>query len=523
MGFVGRAWAVDGQVCQNAAQMDRIPRSGLDRELRLLIEHQHGIQGAEKLDLPLLRMHPAVLAEIPSEEEPRFEKGLRVALVKTLGKLERPEAAEVLSWEFGLAEGSAGRGSSARTSLGVQRVGIGKEAWRHDGYDAEKGELNRRGQRTRALERVVQLLSGASKRSDIQRPSSVEVEMSTSQTLPNHRLTRRSIRIGRLEIDHAISVASCDLGQSSARELLLEFEKDLRPSRADPDEWPLLEAQLLPVLQEEARKRIAKFEDGPALDFVHVEHQPSTPDGPHRYKIGVAETGYYLWATTSNSLDRKLADFPDLTKRLGRPTLREGWDCDPSTLADLARLPAPAYMGVCVVVIAEEQIVVLRRQRDHFVASTAERIPAHFVGEGMEPKDRDASGRFSPESAAWRGCSEELGVGPDDFHSFIPTGLIIDTKRWQPLFCFVAECELTISRLKDRMREAKDKYETAHGEIAACLPWTVQNEKTLALMAGDDPTFSLASNHAQAALLHALYYADGRQAVEDQLTHDTAT
>jgi hypothetical protein len=175
-------------------------------------------------------------------------------------------------------------------------------------------------------------------------------------------------------------------------------------------------------------------------------------------------------------------------------------------------------MGVCVVVIAEGQVVVLGRQPDHYVASSAELAPAHFVGEGMEPKDLDASGRFSPEKAAWRGCSEEMGAGPDHFQ-FIPTGVIVDTKRWQPLFTFVAECSLTIPRLERCMKKALDRYETAQGEIAACLPWTA--EDNLDLLTGNDPTFTLASNHAQTALLHALYYSDGRETVDDLLERDT--
>ncbi len=450
-----------------------------------------------------------------------FESGLREALSKVLEKLGRSWA-EVLRWEFGIAEDSVGLSASVRTTEGLKRAHIGKHGWRHDSRDPMTGRLARTAQRTRALERVVRLLDDVKKAStDIATPSDVgEEEASCTHDADRPSLSKppRSIRIGRLEISHAISIASCDKEQSSTQELLLEFEKDLRPGRADPDEWPLLEAQLLPVLQEEARKRIAKFEDDPGLDLVHVEHRPSTSGGPHRLKIGVAETGYYLWAATANSLDRDLSGFPDLTSRLGHPTLREGWNSDPSSLADLTRQPAPAYMGVCVVVIAEGQIIVLKRQSEHFVASTAKCVPAHFVGEGMAPKDLDASGRYSPEKAAWRGCREELGVGPD-YLQFIPTGVIVDTKRWQPLFSFVAECSLTIPRLERCMKKARDRHETAHGEIAACLPWSA--EASLNLLTGDDLTFTLASNHAQAALLHALYYADGRETVDDLLESDT--
>ena len=113
-----------------------------------------------------------------------------------------------------------------------------------------------------------------------------------------------------------------------------------------------------------------------------------------------------------------------------------------------------------------------------------------------------------------------VGTGPSDHFQFIPTGVIVDTKRWQPLFSFVAECNLTIPRLERSMKKALDRYETASGEIATSLPWTAKDEKTFALLTGDDPTFSLASNHAQSALLHALYYRDGRDEVDDLLERE---
>jgi hypothetical protein len=489
-------------------------------ELRAILKIKDGVYGAGRGRFPELHARPAIAARMPQPDE-GFQEALIEALELAIPRLRFPaHYREAIYWQFGIDKRSQGLPWDRRLKEARKKAGLKEPTYWTDTLN-DDDNIDKPCVSTQLLYGIVEALDNpelleaplvdGNDASPCPPLSVNDVPVTEQPGIP-----QRMIRIGRLEIPAAISVATCDKGQSSTQELLLEFEKDLRPSRADPDEWPLLEAQLLPTLQEGAKKRIAKFEDGPALDFVHVEHQPSTPDGPHRYKIGVAKTHYYLWATTSNSLDRGLADFPELINRLGHPTLRESWDCDPSTLADLTRLPAPAFMGVCVVVIAEGQIVVLKRQGDHFVAVKG----AHFVGEGMEPKDRDASGRFSPESAAWRGCSEELGVGPDDFHSFIPTGLIIDTKRWQPLFSFVAECKLTISDLEDRMREAKDDYETAHGEIAACLPWTVQNEKTLALLAGDDPAISLASNHAQAALLHALYYADGRQAVKDRLAAD---
>lgn len=488
-------------------------------ELRTILKMKDGVFGAERRRFPALYARPAIAARMPQPGE-GFQDALIEVLELAIPRLRFPaHYREAIYWQFGIDKKSQGSSWRGRLEAAYKKAGSKEHTYWNDTLD-DDGNIEETCVSTRLLRGIVEALDNPEMLEaplvdgdgSLCPPSSVEEAPAVEQP----GIPQRVIRIGWLEIPAAVSVASCDKRQSSARDLLLEFEKDLRPSRADPGEWPLLEAQLLPKLQEAARKRIAKFEDDPALDFVHVEHQPSAPDGPYRYRIGVAETSYYLWATTSNSLDRNLTDYPELTGRLGHPTLREGWDCDPSTLADLTRLPAPAYMGVCVVVIAEGKIVVLKRQSYHFVAVTG----AHFVGEGMEPKDRDASGRFSPESAAWRGCSEELGVGPDGFHSFIPTGLIIDTKRWQPLFSFVAECKLTIPRLEACMRHAREKDETANGEIATCLPWTVQDDRTLALLAGDDPTYSLASNHAQAALLYALYYADGRQTVEDRLTQE---
>jgi hypothetical protein len=487
-----------------------IERSALQKELIRLLKHEDGVNAAERLlpILPELEAHPAVRARMARYDKYPFREALIEALDEALDSFDMDEAPrQFLLWQFGLNTTARKQSAALREAVAIELAGKKtSEAYKRDRPNKATGQI-KKSPRTVALDRLEKYLAAL---------PAVRLKPTS------HAHTVRVIRIGSLEIDRAISIASCDKEQSSAQELLLEFEKDLRPSRTDPDEWPPLEAQLLPVLQEEARKRIAKFENDSGLDLVHVEHRPSTLDGPHRLRIGVAETGYYLWAATANSLDRDLSDFPDLTNHLGEPTLRQGWNSDPSSLADLTRQPAPAYMGVCVVVIAEGKIVVLKRQRDHYVANTTELIPAHFVGEGMTPKDLDASGRFSPEEAARRGCVEELGTGPSDHFQFIPTGVIVDTKRWQPLFSFVAECNLPIPRLERSMKKALDRYETASGEIATSLPWTAKNEKTLALLTGDHPTFSLASNHAQAALLHALYYRDGRDEVDDLLERDAA-
>jgi hypothetical protein len=481
------------------------------------MEHKWGIEGAEELKLPLLKKHPAVLERMNSKGTLSFEKALLEVLLEVVNQLEPQTMLEALSWEFAIADGSGGQLPRERGATALKLSMLSLSQYSQDRQDLATGNLIRESRRTRAIKQLVNQLE------ELEDQLNTRAEFGsgpkgTTESKSSRRQKPRCIHIGHLEITHAVCIASCDKDQSSTHELLLEFEKDPRPSRPEPDEWPLLEAQLLPVLEDEARKRIIKFENDPILDLVHIEHRPSTPNGTNRYRVGIGETSYYQWAATANSLDRDLTDFPDLTKRLGHLKLREAWNCDPSSLADLTRLPAPAFIGVCVVVICGKKIMVLERQKDHHVANTAKGIPAHFVGEGMLPKDIEA-GRFSPEEAARRGCLEELGVGPTHFE-FIPTGLIIDTKRWQPLFCFVGKCDLTVQQLKRCMENARHGYETGYEEILAQLPWTAQNEQTLALLTGDHPTLSLASNHAQAALLHALYYRDGRNHVDNLLERD---
>jgi hypothetical protein len=503
-------------------QRRQIPRSPCERELRSVLKMRVGVFSAGPRPLPALRAHPAIVARTIPDGQSFFQDALAEMLDTAINNLAYPDMhKEAIHWQFALDKKSHSQNWKERLAEAHSLAEIKETEYWRDKRDQE-GNFTETSLATlllRAIVRELDALGAGEVRSQKKNydPPSQDTEPAMPPSVVN-RISPRVIRIGRLEIDHAISIASCDKDQSFTQELMLEFEKDPRPFRPEPDEWPLLQAQLLPVLEDEARKRVIKFRDEPILDLVHIEHRSSAPNGATCYRVGVGETSYYQWAATANSLDRDLTDFPDLTKRLGHLKLREAWNCDPSSLADLTRLPAPAFIGVCVVVICEEKIMVLERQKDHHVANTAQGIPAHFMGEGMLPEDIEA-GRFSPQKAAQRGCLEELGVGPTHFE-FIPTGLIIDTKRWQPLFCFVGECDLTVQQLKRCMRNALHKDETGYGKILAQLPWTAQDEQTLSLLAGNDPTLSLASNHAQAALLHALYYRDGRDHVDNLLERD---
>jgi hypothetical protein len=308
--------------------------------------------------------------------------------------------------------------------------------------------------------------------------------------------------------------------------MTFEFEKEPE-ARVDCAEWDLLRG-LLPELRAEAKDAGRKFFPGPALDLVSAEELEDSPDGTRRYRIGLAETDYYRWAVTANSLDRDLSGRRELTDMLGATTLREAWGHAPDCLEDLAEVPAPSVLGVVVVVIAEGHIVVLERQRKHLIAgaepSSADRSlqprKTHFVGEGAEPTDH-ADGKDPARQAALRGCWEELGIEANEIE-LIPTAVVLDTLRWQPVFCWLAICDLAIPHLEVRMRDAEHREETGGGQIAALVPWTAADPATHSLLAGTSSAIRLASNHAQAALLYALVFADGFESVAHALGAEAA-
>jgi hypothetical protein len=336
-------------------------------------------------------------------------------------------------------------------------------------------------------------------------------------------LGRPRVKVGGVEIDDMLLLATCSQGQDATQEMTLEFEDTLRDKRPDCEEWPLLSAYLLTELKREAKDQGRTFRPGPALDLVCAEELEPESGAPRRYRIGVAETDYNRWAATANSLDRDLSRHRQLTERLGNSTLRQAWGYAPDCLEDIAELPAPCFMGVCVVVIVENHIVVLPRQRVHLVAgsepSSADRstkpTPVHFVGEGVEPGDVVA-GRTPPENAALRGCYEELKLAEDEV-DLIPTAFVFDTLRWQPLFCYLAYCKLPLATVETRMKKAEDSRETGGGQIAMLLSPTIADIDTRALLTGSHPSMRLASNHAEIALLYALVYLEGIEHASEEL------
>jgi hypothetical protein len=471
-------------------------RSDINEELRLLLGAERGIQDAENLRprLPLLSEHPAVVAQNLGGGR-AFQRGLESVLGKAIELSDESAAMQkAVRWHLALDKDVVVEDAKARRERAAE-IAPSKNMnhyWK-DRSDEQRPDL------TIALE-------------------SVEAQL---EVLGQASLGRPRVKIGGVEIPDILPLATCGKGQDATKDMTLEFEGALRDERPDCKEWSMLRGYLLPELGDEAKAGGRKFLNRPALDLVHAEEPDPDSDSPRRYRLGVAETDYNRWAATANSLDRDLSRHRELTELLGSNTLRQAWGHAPDCLEDLAELPAPCFMGVCVVVVAGSEIVVLARQRKHYVAgsepSSAERsgksTPVHFVGEGVEPKDFVPG--YSPfERAAVRGCWEELKLEAKDI-DLIPTAFVFDTLRWQPLFCYLAYCKLSVSDLEVLMQDADDDDETGK-QIAALVPPTITAPKTRALLTGSDPSMRLASNHAETALLYALAYIDGLEWVASE-------
>jgi hypothetical protein len=472
-------------------------RSDLNEELRLLLGAERGVQDAENLRprLPLLSEHPAVLAQTPKTGARPFQRGLERALGKAIELSEEPESMQrALRWHFALAKAGMIEDAKARHKRAVALA----PSENKNRYSKDRPDQQQRPDLTIALE-------------------SVEVQL---ELLGQASLGRPRVKVGGVEIPDILRLATCGQGRDATQEMTLEFEEEPRGPRPDCEEWSLMKA-FRAELGAEAKAQGRKFFNGEVLDLVHAEDLEPDSGGSRRYRLGVAKTDYNRWTSTANSLDRDLSRHRELTAQLGSSTLRQAWGHAPDCLEDLAELPAPCFMGVCVVVVAENKIVVLARQRKHYVVgsepSSADRsripTPVHFVGEGVEPKDF-AAGQNPFERAALRGCREELELKAKDIE-LIPTAFVFDTLRWQPLYCYLAHCKITVSELEVLMQDADSSEETGK-QIAALVPPTITASATRALLTSSEPSMRLASNHAETALLYALAYIDGLERVASE-------
>ncbi|MGP0051982.1 MAG: hypothetical protein ACLPZR_24525 [Solirubrobacteraceae bacterium] len=322
------------------------------------------------------------------------------------------------------------------------------------------------------------------------------------------------LHAGGVQIPSIASIASCAQGVPITETVRVEFERSFREARPDPPEWHAIRDRFVPRLQTQAQSESRPFTDDPAVDLVGAQASPPIDvRDPLVYRVGVAPTSYYRFAALSNSLD---VNMRDIVPNMHEGTLRARWRrFDPRDLADLGDLPAPAKVGTTTVVASKPDNILLAliRGRVHQVGGAVGEGRAgaprllHFVAEGMTPGDRASDGSFSPEGTARRALASELGLGARaDVHvELVPSGLFIDVQRWQPIFCYLAIVDAKFDEIVSLISTGAESNEH-HGVVP--LAWTAK-DKAVQRLLGDQGGDRLASSHAKAALLYALFFRHG--------------
>ena len=330
-----------------------------------------------------------------------------------------------------------------------------------------------------------------------------------------HDENRGLIRLhcGAVEIPSAIGIASCSRERTMDESVRVEFERTMRSPRPDPPEWLSIRDEVIPALRAAADNEGRPFTDETAVDLVDVTALPPARIGdPLVYRVGVAETTYYRFAGMSNNLD---ADLRGIVPNMSEGTLRARWrQFDPRDLADLKELPAPAKIGTVTVVASKPDGILLGLIRGRIfqaggsAGSDRDKPRAlHFAAEGMLPSDRLPDGQISPAATAARAVATEVGLSSDagvDLE-IVPTGLFVDVLRWQPVFCYLA---LTDAKIDDVVSLISTGVESNEHHGVVPLVWSARDADVQRLLT-DRHTDRLASSHAKAALLYALFYKHG--------------
>lgn len=327
-------------------------------------------------------------------------------------------------------------------------------------------------------------------------------------------LESENFRCGEFVVPHVQVIAQCRQNASYTDVISMSFLPKLQKPRPDPPEWPLIHGTLLPKLINDARGRGIAFTNGEQLDMVRlrVSRDPRRrPDSPTTYTFGIAKTTYFKFATMSNSLDRVI---PELTSLGGGATLRSRWDPDRRfRFSDVMKLPSPAKIGTASVIVTAEDLMVLHVRGTLMFQvpgglSETGPAPVHFLGEGMIERDREPDGTFSPTATVRRALSEELGLtaGQIDTSRIVPTGVIFDTERWQPVFCHLIFLALDFADLHSAAHAAADGFEK---ERLTPLRFDISDASTKSLLLGKHAGMAFASNHAAMAAYFALIYKHG--------------
>jgi hypothetical protein len=342
-------------------------------------------------------------------------------------------------------------------------------------------------------------------------------EVDVLQRFDGKTWERRSLRVGRMEIDDIVVVASGGHQREWTDGVTLTFAHADGPRRVPDDIAAARDARVPLAVAERDAQSIALTND-PCVDLVAAKVQLTADDAGRRrrsYHLTCAEARYFDFLATTAELDREGSG------GAGR-TLRERAPRQPATIEDVSSLPAMAKIGVGTAVITTDGMLVLGvRGRVAIAGQTGgDRREVHIVAEGMVPGDLDRQGSISPARTSLRGVEEELGIsGARDslgrVTSHGATGFFFDQLRWQPCFAYIARVDLTWDELQTAASTARDYWEM---ETLLALPFTIENPGMRYLLTDSHPDLVLASNHAAAVVYFALLHEHGFSAMRDALT-----
>lgn len=466
---------------------EKAEQSPVVAELFSILNADDGVRAVPSLELPLLKAHPFFLRYIRPSETNAVVRGFTRALTEAIRQTARRDMRQALMWQFGISPGATEQGAQERRADASKLAGVETYA------------------KTRRV-------SGRQTPSYLHRALvAIESYMGYPTGVP-----KLAPPIS-LEIPGIVPVVTCGHGptvRDLARfEFAAEVEPDARPTNAQPG---LVETMKAAVKRRSVGHTTLNDIEIITLTGAEIAEEPHDDSIRAVYRLNAGASRYLTWAATANALDLNLdailKDDRALSRAVREPSLRHHWNVEPpQTLVDLAALPVPVMIGVCVVPVIEDHVLLFARQQQYVASQKSEGLgdddPAmmHVLGEGMERSDLDQTGRLSPDATAARAISEELRQAPDDFE-ITPTAVVIDQQRCQPVFCYVANYRG--AQDKDAVKAGAVNWWEHAGHVES-LNLSSEDATLRALLAGQDDEMRLASNHAHAAILYALYWREG--------------
>src|SRR4051794_21782120 len=105
------------------------PWSAFVSELRLILEHEDGVQGALELDVPLVAATRDVRVLMDRPPYLGFTDALAAALEGWIGRLNDEQFETALLWHFGIAKGSSLDSARARRTRAIATANWGPDAY----------------------------------------------------------------------------------------------------------------------------------------------------------------------------------------------------------------------------------------------------------------------------------------------------------------------------------------------------------------------------------------------------------